>query len=343
MIAPNCRILPVVFSPRLCTMRVLFAGTPEVALPTLRWLLDSDEHEVVGVLTRADARRGRGRTLHPSPVAALAREAGLDVRTPRTLTDPDIDTWLRGLAADVAVVVAYGRLVPAALLDVPTHGWLNLHFSRLPAWRGAAPVQRAIMAGDTVTGASIFRLEAGLDTGPIYIQSSEPIHATDTAGDLLERLAHAGVTHLEQVLHGLAAGTASAQMQDDAAATYAPMLTRDDGAICWSDTAAHIDQQVRGVTPAPGAYTTYRGTRLRLAPLTPVPDVTDLAPGVLRVSKREVVVGTGEGTLRLGLVAPAGKSWMPAEAWARGARLGEGTCLGSDAPEAPVKEAQHES
>ena len=172
-------------------MRVLFAGTPEAALPTLEALIAS-EHDVVGVLTRADARKGRGRTLHPSPVAAMARDAELDVRTPATLkgeqTD-DVRDWVRGLRADVAVVVAYGRLVPADLLDVPEHGWLNLHFSLLPAWRGAAPVQRAVIAGEDVTGACVFRLEEGLDTGPVYGRLTEAISGRDTSGDLLERLA----------------------------------------------------------------------------------------------------------------------------------------------------------
>ena len=149
-------------------MRVLFAGTPEAALPSLRALIDSPDHEVVGVLTRPDARRGRGRTLSPSPVAALARASGLDVRTPATLKDAAARHWVRSLDADVAVVVAYGRIVPPALLDAPAHGWINLHFSLLPAWRGAAPVQRAVMAGDAVTGACVFRLEEGLDTGRVY-------------------------------------------------------------------------------------------------------------------------------------------------------------------------------
>ena len=173
-------------------MRVLFAGTPEAALPSLRALIDSPDHEVVGVLTRPDARRGRGRTLSPSPVAALARAAGLDVRTPATLRDAAARGWVRSLGADVAVVVAYGRIVPPALLDAPAHGWINLHFSLLPAWRGAAPVQRAVMAGDAVTGACVFRLEEGLDTGPVYARLSEPIGPRDTGGDLLARLPPSG-------------------------------------------------------------------------------------------------------------------------------------------------------
>ena len=310
-------------------MRVLFAGTPEVALPVLRWLMDSPSHEVVGVLTRADARQGRGRTLHPSPVAALARQAGLEVRTPATLREEETQEWVRGLHADVAVVVAYGRLVPAALLEVPQHGWLNLHSSLLPAWRGAAPVQRAIIAGDTLTGASVFRLEEGLDTGPVYAHVTASIEDEDTAGDLLARLAEKGVALVDEVLEQLASGTAAPVAQRDDGITLAPVLTPADGEIRWSETAAAIDRRIRGVTPAPGAHTTYEGARLRLGPVTQVPEVTDLPAGMLQVSKHEVLVGTGGCAVRLGQVAPAGKKWMAADAWARGAHPAAGAVLGS--------------
>ncbi len=294
----------------------------------LRWLMGSD-HEVVGVLTRADARQGRGRTLHPSPVAALARQAGLEVRTPSTLRDEETQEWVRGLHADVAVVVAYGRLVPATLLEVPQHGWLNLHFSLLPAWRGAAPVQRAIIAGDTLTGVSVFRLEEGLDTGPLYAHVATSIEDGDTAGDLLARLAEEGVPLVAEVLEQLASGTAAPVAQREDGITLAPVLTPADGEIRWSETAAAIDRRVRGVTPAPGAHTTYEGTRLRLGPVTQVPEVTDLPAGMIQVSKHEVLVGTGGCAVRLGQVAPAGKKWMAADAWARGAHPAVGTVLGS--------------
>ncbi|WP_159625269.1 MULTISPECIES: methionyl-tRNA formyltransferase [Actinomyces] len=317
-------------------MRILFAGTPEPALPVLRALMDSPEHEIVGVLTRADARSGRGRALRPSPVAAVAREAGIDTRTPVNLKDPETQDWVRKLGVDAAVVVAYGRLVPPALLDVPAHGWLNLHFSLLPAWRGAAPVQHAIIHGDDVTGACVFRLEAGMDTGPVHASLAEPIGPTDTAGDLLARLAHAGAPLVLDVLARLAAGGARPAPQPDEGVSLAPMLTPDDGRIDWERSAAEIDRQIRGVTPAPGAYSTYRGARFRLGPATPVPGASDagagaLAPGELRVTKREVLVGTGAGTLRLGQVAPAGKNWMDAAAWARGARPAPGARLGEQA------------
>ena len=311
-------------------MRVLFAGTPEAALPTLEALLAS-EHDVVGVLTRADARQGRGRMLHPSPVAAMARDAGLDVRTPATLKGEhadDVRDWVRALRADVAVVVAYGRLVPADLLDVPVHGWLNLHFSLLPAWRGAAPVQRAVIAGDEVTGASVFRLEEGLDTGPVYGRLTEAISGRDTSGDLLERLAQAGAPLVLDVLRSVGDGSVRPEPQDDALATLAPMLSSADGQVRWDDPALTIDRRIRGVSPAPGAHTTYQGARFRLGPVTPVPEVTDLLPGQLRATKHEALVGTGGCAVRLGQVAPAGRSWMPADAWTRGARPEAGVILG---------------
>lgn len=308
-------------------MRVLFAGTPEAALPTLRALMDS-RHEVVGVLTRADARRGRGRALTPSPVAGLARGAGLEVRTPATLKDPAIQEWTGSLDADIAVVVAYGRIVPAELLAVPAHGWLNLHFSLLPAWRGAAPVQRAIIAGEEITGACVFQLEEGLDTGPILGRVTETIGPRDTSGDLLERLARAGAPLVLKVLEDVAARTTAPEPQDEALATLAPMLSSADGEIHWADPAQSIDRRIRGVSPAPGAHTTLEAKRLRLGPVTPVPEVTDLLPGQVRATKHEVLVGTGGCAVRLGRVAPAGRSWMEAEAWARGARLGAGVVLG---------------
>ncbi len=309
-------------------MRVLFAGTPEAALPTLQSLMNDSEHEVVGVLTRADSRRGRGRVLRPSPVAAVARRAAVDVRTPAGLRDEGTGAWVRSLKADVAVVVAYGRLVPPALLDAPEHGWLNLHFSLLPAWRGAAPVQHALMAGDAVTGACVFRLEEGLDTGPIYARLTETIRPTDTAGDLLTRLADAGAPLVLDVLRSLARGAATPEPQGDEGVTLAPALAPADGEIRWTDPAPLIERRVRGVTPAPGARTLYEGVRLRLGPVELVPEVDDLPPGWIRVARHEVLAGTGSCAVRLGEVAPAGRKWMTADAWARGARPPADAVLG---------------
>lgn len=311
-------------------MRVLFAGTPKVALPVLHALMQDPDHEVVGVLTRADARRGRGHSLQPSPVAAVARQAGLEVRTPRTLRAPEVQDWVRSLEADVAVVVAYGRLVPAALLDVPRHGWLNLHFSLLPAWRGAAPVQWAVINGDQVTGACVFRLEEGLDTGPVYSRLTWPIGPEQTSGDLLEALSQEGVQLVSRTLAALETGQVVPQEQDHAQASTAPALTSQDGQVRWSEPAADIDRRVRGVTPAPGAYTTYAAARLRLGPVALEHETWDLAPGQVRATKHQVLVGTGSHAVRLGRVAPAGKPWMDADAWARGAHGLASTVLGAD-------------
>lgn len=247
-------------------MRVLFAGTPEVAVPTLQALLDS-EHEVVGVLSRADARQGRGRKLVPSPVAALAREHNLNVFTPASLRNEEASQWVHACQADVAVVVAYGRIVPANLLAVPTHGWLNLHFSLLPAWRGAAPVQRAIINGDQVTGAAVFALEEGLDTGPIYAQLERPIDPRDTSGSLLSALADDGAPLVLHVLQALASGQAVAKAQASEGISEAPMLAVSDAKVDWNTSAVVIDRLIRGVTPAPGAWTTLAGVRLRLGPV----------------------------------------------------------------------------
>jgi methionyl-tRNA formyltransferase len=309
-------------------MRLLFAGTPEVALPSLRALLASD-HEVAAVLTRPDTRKGRGRTVAASPVAELARAEGITVLTPRSLRDDGVAEQIAALELDAAPIVAYGGLVPADLLDVPRHGWVNLHFSLLPAWRGAAPVQRALIAGDEVTGASVFQLEAGLDTGPIYGTLTETVRPRDTAGDLLGRLADSGSGLLLQVLDAIADGSARPDPQPADGVSLAPKLEVEDARVRWTDPALAVDRLVRGCTPAPGAWTTApAGSRLKLRPVTPRPDVVDLQPGEVRAAKHEVLVGTGSHAVALGEVAPAGKSWMPAEAWARGAHPEPGARLG---------------
>lgn len=308
-------------------MRLLFAGTPEVALPTLEALLASP-HEVVGVLTRPPAPAGRGRALTPSPVGAVAAAHGLDVITASTLRDPAVQERITALAPDCAPVVAYGALVPPALLAVPTHGWVNLHFSLLPAWRGAAPVQHAILHGDQVTGATTFRLEAGMDTGPVYGLQTETIRPTDTSGDVLERLARSGAHLMLATLEALESGAARPVPQDADGVSLAPRLSPRDGEVEWSHPALAIDRRVRACTPAPGAWTTFRGARLKLGPVRPRPDRTDLPAGVLAADRAEVLVGTGSHAVALGRVAPAGKAWMAADAWARGARPAAGERLG---------------
>ncbi|NKY12362.1 methionyl-tRNA formyltransferase [Cellulomonas hominis] len=314
-------------------MRLLFAGTPAVALPSLDALLTS-RHEVVAVLTRPDARAGRGRALTPSPVKERALEAGIEVLTPTTLRDPEVEERLAAIAPDAAPVVAYGNLVPPAVLDLPRHGWVNLHFSVLPAWRGAAPVQHAIIAGDEVTGASTFRLEAGLDTGPVYGTLTETIRPTDTAGDLLGRLADAGSGLLVRTLDALEEGILTPVPQPGDGISVAPRLSTDDARVRWQHPAMAVDRRIRGCTPAPGAWTTLPdGSRLGLGPVRPAPEVTELAPGEVRIGRGEVLVGTGTHAVRLGEVRPAGKKAMAAADWARGARLPESTVLGSEAGE----------
>ena len=314
-------------------MRLVFAGTPEVALPSLDALVASS-HEVVGVITRPDAPAGRGRTLVPSPVRVRAQEHGIPVLTPRTPRDPDFQAQLRALAPDCCPVVAYGALVPRAALDIPVHGWVNLHFSLLPAWRGAAPVQHAIRSGDEVTGATTFLLDEGLDTGPVYGVMTETIQPSDTSGELLGRLATAGAGLLVATLDGIASGDLVAKPQPAEGVSHAPKVEVEDAHVDWARPAVAIDRLIRSCTPAPGAWTSFRGERLKLGPLgpAPYPPLTDsLGPGELLVTKSAVYAGTATGPVRLGLVRAHGKKEMAAADWARGMRIEPGERLGEHA------------
>ncbi len=306
-------------------MRLVLAGTPETAVPSLLALLAS-RHEVVAVLTRPDARAGRGRTLVPSPVKQVALEHGLEVLTPPSPRDPEFLERLRAVAPQACPVVAYGALVPRAALDVPPSGWVNLHFSLLPAWRGAAPVQRALMAGDDVTGATTFLLEEGLDTGPVLGSLTETVRPDDTAGTLLDRLARAGAALLVATIDGLEDGALQAVPQPADGVSLAPKLTSDDARVRWDLPAHVVDRHVRGCTPAPGAWTTFRGDRVRLGPVDPRAGSGPvlLAPGELHVTKPRVFAGTGTGAVALGEVTPPGRRPMPAADWARGVRIGAG-------------------
>ncbi len=318
-------------------MRLVFAGTPDVALPSLDALCASD-HEVVAVVTRPDAPAGRGRRLRPSPVKERALELGLEVLTPTSPKDADFATRLRALAPDACPVVAYGALLPGEVLDVPARGWVNLHFSVLPAWRGAAPVQHALMAGDEVTGATTFRIEPGLDTGPVYGVMTERIRPDDTAGALLARLASGGAELLVATMDGLADGSLTAVPQPEDGVSLAPKVRVEDARVDWSLPATVVDRRIRGCTPAPGAWTTFRGDRVGIGPVE-VPaggrdpaGPTDPAPGVgeLRATKHEVVVGTPTGPVRLGTVRPRGKREMAAADWARGVRIVPGERVGDE-------------
>jgi methionyl-tRNA formyltransferase len=293
-------------------------------VPSLEALLASD-HEVVAVLTRPDARAGRGRKVSRSPVAERADAAGIPVLQHRSPREPEFLQQLAALAVDCAPVVAYGALVPQAALDLPRHGWVNLHFSLLPAWRGAAPVQHALMAGDEITGASTFRLEAGLDTGPVFGTVTEEIGPRDTAGDLLGRLAVSGARLLVATLDGIAAGTLEAQPQPAEGISLAPRIGTADARIDWALPAHVVDRRIRGVTPAPGAWTTWRGERLRVGPVSESHDGPSLDAGEVLVESGRVSVGTGTGApVLLDQVQPAGKRMMPATDWARGARPAPG-------------------
>lgn len=281
------------------------------------------------MLTRPDARAGRGRREVRSPVAQHADEAGIPVLQPRSPREPEFLEQLADLAVDCAPVVAYGALVPPVALDVPRHGWVNLHFSLLPAWRGAAPVQHAVMAGDEVTGAATFQLEAGLDTGPVFGVVTEAIGPRDTAGELLDRLAVTGARLLVATLDGIADGSLVPEPQPAEGVSLAPKVETADARVDWSLPAHVVDRRVRGVTPAPGAWTTWRGDRLRLGPVEPLDSSLALAPGEVSVGPTGVLVGTGRGAVRLGEVQPAGKKMLPAVDWARGARPADGEQVGA--------------
>jgi methionyl-tRNA formyltransferase len=308
-------------------MRLIFAGTPEVSVPSLRAILAS-RHDVVAVLTRPDAPAGRGRRLTPSPVAAVADDAGIELLRPARPRDPEFLARLAELAPDCAPVVAYGGLIPRAALDVPKHGWVNLHFSLLPAWRGAAPVQHAVLAGDEVTGACTFQVEERLDTGPVYGVVTEAVRPTDTSGDLLNRLAESGAGLLVATLDGIEDGTLVATPQPTEGVSSAPKLTVADAAVDWMAPALRIDRLVRACTPSPGAWTTFRGERLKLGPVGLDQATPDLAAGDIRTDRDGVRVGTGSHAVLLGDVQPQGRRAMPAADWARGVRPRPGERLG---------------
>ncbi|MFF5636192.1 methionyl-tRNA formyltransferase [Streptomyces sp. NPDC012825] len=310
-------------------MKLVFAGTPEVAVPALDALIASGRHEVAAVVTRPDAPAGRGRRLVASPVAQRAEEAGIEVLKPARPRDEDFLARLREIAPDCCPVVAYGALLPKAALDVPARGWVNLHFSLLPAWRGAAPVQHALMAGDQVTGASTFLIEEGLDSGPVYGVVTEDVRPTDTSGDLLTRLAFAGAGLLAATMDGIEDGTLQAVPQPVEGVTLAPKIRVEDAHVDFAAPALRVDRVVRGCTPAPGAWTVFRGERLKLIQVTPLPDRTDLAPGELSVGKNDVYAGTGSYAVELLWVQPQGKKPMKAADWARGVRIAPGERLGA--------------
>jgi methionyl-tRNA formyltransferase len=319
-------------------VRLVFAGTPAAALPTLRALAAS-RHTVAAVVTRPDAPVGRGKKMQRSPVAEFAAELGFEVLKPVRPNEGWFLEKLRAIAPDCCPVTAYGALLPQSALDIPPHGWVNLHFSVLPAWRGAAPVQHAILRGDDITGATTFRIVKELDAGPVFGTLTEPIRPTDTSGDLLERLAISGAELLVRTLDAIEDGTVKAVPQPADGVSLAPKLTPDDARVDWKLPAHLIDRQLRACTPDPGAWTDFdtgqsETARMKLWPVTLAAGASLLAgsdkaaenvgfaPGELRVDRNAVYVGTGTIPVRLGDVQPQGKRRMPAADWARGLRTG---------------------
>jgi methionyl-tRNA formyltransferase len=304
-------------------MRLVFAGTPQAAVPTLDALLKSG-HEVAAVVTRPDAPAGRGLRLGPSPVAERAAAAGVEVLKPGRPRDPDFLDRLRAIGPDCCPVTAYGALIPQAALDIPRHGWVNLHFSLLPAWRGAAPVQHAILHGDEMTGATTFRLVRELDAGPVFGMVTEPIRPRDTAGELLARLAESGAGLLVATLDGIESGQLEARPQPADGVSLAPKVTAADARVRWDHPATAVDRQIRACTPNPGAWTELDGARIKLGPLAGVPARVEppgpLAPGELRVLRSAVLAGTATTPVELGEVQAPGKRRMLAVDWARGLR-----------------------
>ena len=298
-------------------MRIVFGGTPDVAIPSLDALAGS-RHELVAVVTRPDAPSGRGKKLTASPVAQRAAELGIEVLKPQRPRDEEFVARLAELAPDCCPVVAYGALLPQRVLDIPQHGWVNLHFSLLPAWRGAAPVQHAILAGDKTTGATTFRIVLELDAGPVFAAVTEPIRPDDTAGDLLHRLSVSGARLLVTTLDGIEDGTLTPtpQPESDGQLSYASKISVDDARIDWKEPADVVDRLIRACFPAPGAWTTFEGERFKINSAR-ISDAV-LPPGVLDVTKRSVRVGTGTQALALGEVQAQGKKPMAAADWARG-------------------------
>jgi methionyl-tRNA formyltransferase len=304
-------------------VRLVFAGTPEPAVPSLARLVESSRHDVVAVLTRPDAAAGRRGKPSPSPVARFAAEHDIPVLRPGKPNSEEFIGELTELAPQCCAVVAYGALLSERLLAVPEHGWINLHFSLLPAWRGAAPVQAAIAAGDTVTGATTFQIEPALDSGPVYGVVTETVRPTDTAGDLLERLSISGADLLATTLDGIADGSLQPVPQPADGVTIAPKITVEEARVRWDLPAHVVERRIRAVTPNPGAWTMIGDLRVKVGPVALAESDETLAPGAIRVERNAVRVGTGSQPVALGIIQPPGKKPMNAADWARGARLDE--------------------
>lgn len=323
-------------------MRLIFCGTPQFAVPTLKHLLARSEFEVIAVITQPDRPRGRGQQLAISPVKEVALAASLPVHQPEKVRAPEVQQLLEKLVPDVIVIIAYGQIIPARLLSIPKHGWINLHASLLPKYRGAAPINWPIVNGATRTGLTTMRIDAGMDTGDMLLQREMEIGLSETAPELAARMSEAGAPLMEETLRGLAAGSIIPRPQNHAEATVAPILKKEDGRIDWNRSAEEIYNRMRGFAPWPGAYTTFRGQICQLWG-EQVPDVTVLpelrnnqaiatarsAPGTLLGAKDDWFVSCGNATLlRLQSVKLEGRKQISAAEFANGARLKPGERFG---------------
>ncbi len=319
-------------------MRIVFCGTPQFAVPTLKHLLAQPDFEIAGVITQPDRPRGRGQELSFSPVKQVAKAAHLPVHQPEKIRAPEAQELLKELSPDGVVIIAYGQIIPAGLLSIPRHGWINLHASLLPKYRGAAPINWAIVNGETRTGVTTMRIDAGMDTGDMLLQREIEIGPAETAPELALRLSELGAPLMAETLRLLVAGTIVPQPQNHAEASYAPMLKKEDGRIDWNRSAREIYNRMRGLAPWPGAYTTFRGQTCHVL-VEPVSkgvgaDMpargTGVAPGTLSGEKNELFVMCGDATvLRVVAVKVEGRKQVSASEFANGARLKAGERFGN--------------
>ena len=309
-------------------IRTVFMGTPEFALPTLEGLLDKGV-PVIAVFTQPDRPSGRGKQLTAPPVKQLAGARGIPIYQPLKLRLPEVVAELQGLAPDLIVVVAYGQILPKSVLDIPRYGCINVHASLLPRWRGAAPINHAIMAGEQETGVTTMVMDVGLDTGDMLVKRSTPIGPCETAGELHDRLAVLGREAMLETLERLSADRLVREKQDDAATCYAPLLKKDHGCIDWARSALDVHNLVRGLDPWPGAYTLLAGAPLKLARTLPLAETHAFAPGtVLGADHQGVRIACGQGVLAVGELQLPGRRRLPASEFLRGCALSAGTTLG---------------
>jgi methionyl-tRNA formyltransferase len=318
--------------------RIVFCGTPQFAVPTLKHLLGNSDFELLAVITQPDRPRGRGHEVSFSPVKEVALAAHLPVHQPEKIRAPEIQQLFEKLSPDFMVIIAYGQIIPARLLSIPKHGWINLHASLLPKYRGAAPINWAIVNGETKTGLTTMRIDAGMDTGDILLQREVEIGPSETALELAARMSEAGAPLIEETLRGLASGKIISRPQNHADATLAPILKKEDGRIDWQRPAQEIYNRMRGFAPWPGAYTTFRGQTCQLLAepvsnqvfATQFSGKANVVPGILFAEKNALFVFCGGATvLRIQSVKLEGRKQVSASEFAMGARLKPGERLGN--------------